>query len=73
MIYNVTFRGAPSPTLRAAFDDCQVVAGEGVTTLRTSSVDRAGFHGLLNRLDAFGLDVLEVKLVQEAGTAGQSE
>jgi hypothetical protein len=74
-IYNVTFSApAPRSELRSTIARSQRTTG--TTTLRTPFVDRAPLRGPLDRIDAHGLDLLEVKLVHEASrddhrTAGQ--
>ena len=50
-------------TLRAAYDDCQVIIGSGSTTLRAELPDQAAFFGLMERIRDFGLELLEVHSV----------
>jgi hypothetical protein len=68
LVYELSFKGAASPTLRAAFDDCEVVTGPGMTTLRVVVPDAAGMHGMVERVKDLGLEILELRLVVEPST-----
>ena len=61
--YEITFLGQAGTTLRAEFDDCEVIIGPGTTTLRTELPDRGALTGLLERISCLGLDVIDVSLV----------
>lgn len=62
LVYEVSFKGTASETLRAGFDDCDVKSGHGLTVVRcTPSLLTA----VLERLESFGLELLEVRLVAE--------
>jgi hypothetical protein len=58
--YEVSFKGVASPTLRAAFRDCEPQPGDGVTWVRCAQDDLAD---VLARIEEFGLDLLDVRLV----------
>jgi hypothetical protein len=62
LVYEVSFKGTASTTLRASFDDCVVRAGHGLTVVccRPDLV-----NAVLERLGSFGLELLEVRLVAE--------
>ncbi len=62
LLYELTFMGAASSTLRAAFDDCALEASHGMTTLRCR---RAALPELLDRVQSFGLELVNVRLVAE--------
>jgi hypothetical protein len=66
LVYEVSFKGTASATLRASFDDCVVRAGHGLTVVccRPDLV-----NAVLERLGSFGLELLDVRLVAEP-TAG---
>jgi hypothetical protein len=51
--------------LDAAFAGCEVAADRGVTTVRSGVPDQAGLQGLIARIHALGLELLEVHLVAE--------
>jgi hypothetical protein len=61
--YEITFLGQAGTTLRAEFEDCEVIIGRGTTTLRTELPDRAALSGLMERINGLGLDVIDVSLV----------
>ena len=62
LVYEISFKGAASVTLRSGFDDCVVSPGDGLTVLRCRPdlLDE-----VLERLGSFGLELLEVTLVAE--------
>jgi hypothetical protein len=62
--YVLTVKGQPGELLQAAFDDVAVSSGPGVTVL-SAELDRAGLHGLLERIAELGLDLLDVRLVAD--------
>jgi hypothetical protein len=61
LVYEVSVKGALSEPLRAAFD-CEVRVGHGVSVLRCSPDLLAS---TLERLESFGLELLDVRLVAE--------
>jgi hypothetical protein len=65
LVYELSFKGAASHTLAAAFAGCDVAAEHGVTTVRSGVPDQAGLQGLIARISALGLELLEVHLVAE--------
>jgi hypothetical protein len=62
-IYEITFLGKAGSTLSAEFDDCQVTIGPGTTTIRAVLPDEGALSGLLERINGFGLKVIDVSLV----------
>ena len=61
--YEVTFAGQAGTAVRAEFDDCQVTAGPGTTTLRAELPDQGALHGLMQRIAGLGLELLDVRVV----------
>jgi 2-keto-3-deoxy-6-phosphogluconate aldolase len=61
--YEITFAGEAVPAIIDAFEDVDVVVGAGQTTLHAQHFDQAALHGALDRLRAFGLELLEVRIV----------
>ena len=61
--YEITFLGQAGTTLRAEFDDCEIIIGPGTTTLRAKLPDRGALSGLMERISSLGLDVIDVSLV----------
>jgi hypothetical protein len=60
LTYEVSFLGVASPTLRAAFVGCELVTGTGRTTVRCPHDE---FRTVLARIEEFGLELLDVRLV----------
>jgi hypothetical protein len=61
--YEITFSGQAGSMLRAEFEDCQVIVGPRITTLRADLPDSAALTGLIQRVCALGLDVTGVRRV----------
>ena len=56
----VTVTGEMDPALREAFADIDITSARGVTHLRFSRPDASMLHGVLARIEALGLEVLDV-------------
>ena len=56
--YAVTFQGAASATLRAAFDGYELETANGATVVRCRDDQ---LHSVLNRLQDLGLELIEVR------------
>jgi hypothetical protein len=61
-MYEITFAGQAGSTLRAEFDDCEVIAGPGTTTLRAELPDQPALSGLVVRITGLGLEVINMHL-----------
>ncbi len=59
LTYEVSFKGVASPTLRAAFADCDLQTGTGVTWVRCS---RDALQDVFARIEELGLELLDVRL-----------
>jgi hypothetical protein len=66
LVYELSFKGAASEALAGSFEGCVVTAGRGVTTVRSRLADQAALQGLIDRIGALGLELLEVRLVADA-------
>jgi hypothetical protein len=60
--YELSFKGVASPTLRAAFADCELDRGSGVTMVRCGHDE---LRGVMARIEELGLELLDVRLVAE--------
>ncbi len=60
--YVVIVRGVAGPAVRAVFDDVAVSAAGDTTVLRRARTDQAALHGLLQRIQDLGLELLDVHL-----------
>jgi hypothetical protein len=58
--YEVSFKGVASPTISAAFADCEVDSGPGRTLVRCSPT---ALRGVITRIEELGLDLLDLRLV----------
>jgi hypothetical protein len=58
--YEITFRGEAVPAIHAAFQGLDISVGPGTTTLRAEMIDQAALHGVINRLQELGLELLTV-------------
>jgi hypothetical protein len=66
--YQIRVRARLGRTMRAAFPGLHAAA-QGEDTLLTGALpDQAALHGVLGRIEALGLELLEVRRL-EAGTA----
>jgi hypothetical protein len=61
--YEITFAGQAVPAVVDAFDDFEVTVDKTSTTLRGDLVDQAALHGVIDRVGALGLELLEVRAV----------
>ena len=63
--YEITFAGEAVPAILDAFEDFDVSVGDCSTTLRAELPDQAALHGALYRLRDLGLELLQVKAVDQ--------
>jgi hypothetical protein len=66
--YEITFAGQAVPAVVDAFDDFEVTVDKTTTTVRAELVDQAALHGAIDRVRALGLELLEVRAVEEAAS-----
>ena len=52
--------------LAGAFEGCHVTTAHGITVVRSEVPDQAALQGLINRVHALGLELLDVHLVAVA-------
>jgi hypothetical protein len=65
LVYDLSFKGNASDMLLAEFGEFAVKVDRGVTHIRANLPDRAALYGLIGRLDALGLELLDVRRVTE--------
>jgi hypothetical protein len=68
-VYEIKIRGVASDLVRAEFDDVELWEVPGATCMRTGGGDTAALYGLIRRIEALGLVLLEVAAV-DAGESG---
>jgi hypothetical protein len=64
-VFVVSVTGEMSAALREQFDDVDVTVEHGVSRLRVVCPDSSVLHGLLNRIDALGLELIDVRPIDE--------
>jgi hypothetical protein len=70
MNYQIRVRGRLGRTMSAAFPDLQAAA-QGEDTLLTGALpDQAALYGVLARIEALGLELLEVRRLEGESPAG---
>jgi hypothetical protein len=66
-VYEVRVRGLLGETLLCAFPDMRAAADGDETVLTAPLPDQAALHGLLGRIEALGLELLEVRRAYSPG------
>lgn len=66
LVYELSFKGAASATLAGAFEGCDLTTDRGVTIVRCGVPDQAALQGLIARINALGLELLDVHLVADS-------
>ena len=66
LTYEISFSGPAGRTLRAQFDDCEVITSPETTTLRAELPDQAALPGLVERIVGLGLEIIDVHLVTQS-------
>jgi hypothetical protein len=59
-IFEISVKGEMGPRLRDAFEDVEPTIDHGITRLRVAGSDTSTLHGILDRLESFGLELLEL-------------
>jgi hypothetical protein len=63
--YLITVRGRLSPALAEAFGGLNVTFAPSSTAFR-GDLDQAALHGVLERIEALGLELLEVRRINRS-------
>jgi hypothetical protein len=58
----ITVRGVAGPSVRRAFADVDVTDAGDTTLFRSQNADQPAMHGLLQRMENLGLEVVDVHL-----------
>ena len=64
-VFMITVTGELDEALRDQFDDVEMTIGHGVSRLRVTCPDPSVLHGILHRIDAYGLELLDVRPIDE--------
>jgi hypothetical protein len=59
--YEIRLRGFLSDAVLACFDDTGSEVADGNTVLRARVTDQVRLHGLLDRIQSLGLEILELR------------
>lgn len=70
--YEIRVSGLVPDSVLAEIEGVQVIVEPVQTVLRGPVVDQAALHGIINRLQRLGLDLIEVRRLAEQAD-GQSE
>jgi hypothetical protein len=62
-VYEISFSGRAGDVLCAAFDDCAITIGPGMTTLRAQLPDQPALWSLVQRIASLGLELVELRRV----------
>ncbi len=65
--YEIRIRGKVGDPLLTSFGDLNASIKPAETVLRGVIVDQAALHGLLDRIQALGLELIEIRQVEEPG------
>jgi len=60
-VYVITVTGEMDEVLREQFDDVEVTVAHGVSQVRVICPDPSALHGLLHRVEALGLELIDVR------------
>ena len=63
--YEIRIRGRVGDPLLESFGDLDASIKPAETVLRGEIQDQAALHGLLDRIQALGLELIEIRQVQE--------
>ena len=70
--YEIRVKGRLSEAMQVAFEEFEITTEPVETVLHGQVLDQAALHGLLDRIQALGLELVEVRRLA-AGEPRQSE
>jgi hypothetical protein len=62
-IFDIRVKGEMSPQLCDAFEDVDLTIDRSITRLRVVGSDASTLHGILDRLESFGLELIDLHSV----------
>jgi hypothetical protein len=68
--YRVVVRGELDPRFACLFEGMSMEAAEGTTVLVGQLVDQAQLHGVIERIEELGLELVSVQQELDAATGG---
>jgi hypothetical protein len=66
--FELEIRGEPGPVLRDAFPEFQLRASHGMTCLRGEFVDQAALHGVIERINSLGLELVSLHPIDDGNS-----
>ena len=63
-VYELRFKGAASETLAAGFEGFELTTCGDTSTIRAVVPDQAALQGIIGQVHGFGLELLEVRMVE---------
>jgi hypothetical protein len=63
--YELEVRGEPGPVLQAAFPEFDLRSAHGMTHLQGEFVDQAALHGVIERINSLGLELVALRVVPD--------
>ncbi|MEU6388347.1 hypothetical protein [Streptomyces sp. NPDC046939] len=69
--YEIRVRGSIGEAFRAEFGELTIVLHPAETVLLGAGLDQAALYGILDRVQAFGLELLEVRRLPGARDGGR--
>jgi hypothetical protein len=70
--FELEIRGEPGPTLRAAFPEFELRSEHGMTLLHGEFVDQAALHGVIERINSLGLQLVGLHLIVDDDSSVES-
>jgi hypothetical protein len=58
----ITVRGVAGPSVRKAFSDVEITLEGDSTIFQSRDADQSAMHGLIQRMENLGLEILDVHL-----------
>ena len=63
--YELVLRGEPGPVVRAAFPEFELRPEQGMTCIHGNFADQAALHGVIERINSLGLELVDLHLVSD--------
>ena len=70
--FELEIRGEPGPVMRAAFPEFELRSEHGMTLLHGDFVDQAALHGVIERINSLGLELVGLHQVVDDNQSGES-
>jgi hypothetical protein len=64
--YEIRIRGRITKSFQAAFDDLTITMNPVETVIRGQAIDQAALYGILERIQALGLELVEIRRIPPA-------